>query len=103
MATCKEVADVLDDAYDIIDCEGWATGLDVNYGTAGPTCAAVAIVCAAGRRGISSVYPVHAFMAFVGTDSIPRWNDRQTSATRVLHALEVCADRLRFRGNDRYR
>ena len=104
VAEDRAIADVLDGAWDILDTEGWARGeeaIEAIHKTTGPCCLGVAICRSARERRAAPVVglALQSVARHIG-ESVPRWNDRQSSPIRVMRVLERVADvhRLRAEG-----
>lgn len=88
----QRIADVCDDAYDLIDTEGWWDGTMPYSREENGLCIAQAIVYAAQGRGVRSLPVMMAVTMHVGADTaLSRWNDKQNENI-ILRTLEGVAD-----------
>ncbi len=87
------IADLFDDAYDIVDMEGWTR--DGSGHTEGPCCAAHALVRAARARRNGALRSCTRILQEEVGGSITRWNDTRKHELEVLLVLERLADRYR--------
>ena len=90
--TTQDIADVCDDAYDLIEAEGWWDGRGKYERSLGGLCLLQAVVHAAADRGVKRSPAIAALETHIGTDNLVKWNDRQSSSNAVLRALEGVAD-----------
>lgn len=96
MNRLQATADVLDDAADLIERDGWYNGGDENdegY------CAATALSQVT-RKPIAWATAQDALKRYLNVPSLPPWNDRQKSAQPVLDAMRGCARELRKQADD---
>lgn len=99
-----KIADILDEAADLIDEQGWWNGGDTANDMEKNVCAGIAIMEVAGSTTPGKGEHNAAFDAlaeFVGitphlSGEVFDWNDRQKCKEDVTSALRDCAEKLRI-------